>query len=135
MLTEMRTAERGTAAPSSKTVLVVDDQPLTLALTARMLRSLGYTVLTTDTPASAVVLVEGGAQVDCVVTDLTMPGMSGEDLATRLAAVEPRVPVVFMSGYPEQLSLAMGEGGSRLVHLEKPFTIAALHVAVREAIG
>jgi CheY-like chemotaxis protein len=128
MLTEMRPAETMT-----RTVLVVDDQPMTLALTARMLRSLGYSVLTTDAPSSAIVLAEGAAQIDCILTDLTMPDMSGQDLARKLDQVAPGIPVVFMSGFPEDLSEALD--GRKPIHLDKPFTMAALHGAVSEAIG
>jgi CheY-like chemotaxis protein len=128
MLTEIRPPMTMT-----RTVLVVDDQPMTLALTARMLRSLGYIVLTTDTPASAIVLAQGGAEIDCVLTDLTMPDMSGVELARRISEVAPNIPVVFMSGYPEDLSETVDE--RRATHLDKPFTMAALHVAVSEAIG
>jgi CheY-like chemotaxis protein len=127
-------AEMRPRQPMTRTVLVVDDQPRTLALTARMLRSLGYTVLTTDAPASALVLAEGGAQIDCVITDLTMPDMSGQELARQLGAVAPGIPIVFMSGYPEDLRITLGDG-RRAIHLDKPFTLAALHVAVSEAIG
>ncbi len=129
MLAEMRNPET-----LMRTVLVVDDQPLTLALIARMLRALGYTVLTTDAPSSALVLAEGGAQIDCVITDLTMPDMTGQELARRLGDVAPGIPVVFMSGYPEDLSETVA-GGRRAIHLDKPFSMAALHVAVSEAIG
>jgi len=96
------------------TVLVVDDQSLTLTLTARMLRTLGYAVLTTDAPLSAIDLARGGARIDCVLTDLTMPGMSGQELARRLRKICP---------------------DGRTIHLDKPLSKSALDDAVREAIG
>ncbi|MFN8629123.1 MAG: response regulator [Chloroflexota bacterium] len=129
MLTEIRPPQSKT-----RTVLVVDDQPMTLALTARMLRSLGYTVITTDVPMSALALAQGGDQIDCVLTDLTMPDMSGVDLAQQLREVAPSLPVVFMSGYPEDISESLGAARGA-IHLDKPFTMAALHTAVSRAIG
>ena len=121
---------------TTRTVLVVDDEPVALNLTARMLRSLGYGVIATDTAASAITLAVGGARFDCVLTDLTMPGMCGQELARRLMLVAPGIPVVFMSGYPEDLFPVPCEGGrAESIQLDKPFTMAALNAAVREAIG
>jgi FixJ family two-component response regulator len=69
---------------------------------------------------------EDGARVDVVLTDVVMPRMSGPELAARLKQTQPEVPVVFMSGYPEQMVLRGQalEPGATLV--EKPFTARTL---------
>jgi two-component system cell cycle sensor histidine kinase/response regulator CckA len=87
-------------APDSapKRVLVVDDEEEVRTLTARMLAAAGYRVATAAGALQALQLAESGT-VRLVVTDLRMPGMSGEELAEHLRRRTPELPVLFMSGY------------------------------------
>lgn len=77
---------------------MVDDEEEVRTLTARMLAAAGYRVITAAGALQALQLAETGT-VRLVVTDLRMPGMSGEELADHLRRRTPELPVLFMSGY------------------------------------
>ncbi|MCA1940832.1 MAG: response regulator, partial [Caenispirillum bisanense] len=81
------------------TVLVVDDETQALHAVARSLRSHGVHVLTARNGRDAFVLFQEH-QPDAVVTDLTMPEGSGEELVERIAEAAPGQPVVVMTGRP-----------------------------------
>ncbi len=103
--------------PATRRVLVVDDEEEVRTLTARMLAAGGYRVITAAGALQALQLAES-ATVRLVVTDLRMPGMSGEELAEHLRRRTPELPVLFMSGYTSSRT------GSRLPgpFLAKPFS-------------
>ena len=116
---------------SGATILVAEDDDGTRAVVARVLQRLGYIVLLAPDGLQALRMAEAQAgRVDLVLTDVMMPGLSGPQLAARLHERYPDVPVLFMSGYPEDL-LAEVPG----LHLEtdfiaKPFAGAALAARV-----
>lgn len=135
MLTDTRRPEPSMAPRlPAATVLVVDDEPAALRLTARMLRSMGYGVLEASSSPTALERITGGEAIDCVLTDLTMPGMSGLELAGRVAELRPGTSVVIMSGYPFDLVDPEGCCPARVLHLDKPFTMDALRSAVAAAV-
>jgi CheY-like chemotaxis protein len=81
------------------TVLVVDDELAMRALTRRMLEGEGYQVREAADGMGALEALAEGLPVDVIVTDIRMPRMDGRELASRLVARSPRIPIVFMSGY------------------------------------
>lgn len=86
------------------TVALVDDQPLVLRTLGEALRGFGFRTLLFEHPASALdVLAQGG--VDLVITDYTMPGMSGGELARRLRALgaTAHLPILLMTGDPDRV--------------------------------
>ncbi|HWL83763.1 MAG TPA: MHYT domain-containing protein [Roseomonas sp.] len=113
------------------TILIVDDDALVLANTAAMLEDLGHAALQAPGGQEALALLKGGHQVDLVVTDQAMPGMTGTQLATVLASEYPALPVLLVSGYADLL----GSTDSELPRLNKPFHQAALAQAVNAAAG
>jgi two-component system, cell cycle sensor histidine kinase and response regulator CckA len=105
------------------TVLVVDDDSRILSLTGQMLRLAGYTVLETNAPTDALRIFERNtAQIDLVLSDVEMPGLTGPELAGRLRHRNPQLPFVFMSG-----TEAPGV-------LHKPFRMADLWATVSDAL-
>lgn len=80
------------------TVLVVDDEPMLRSVFRRWLVAAGYKVIEAATGAEALVHLRAHGEVTVVVTDLTMPGMSGEELIEHLAAERPALPVIAISG-------------------------------------
>ena len=81
-------------------ILLVDDEPDLCATTERVLRQLGYAPTTQADPLAALALFRAQPdQFDLVITDLTMPGMTGVDLATAMLAVRPHLPVILASGF------------------------------------
>ena len=73
----------------ARTVLVVDDDPLVLEVTADMLRDLGCGVVTAPSGMDALDRLSENANIEILVTDLNMPGMNGYELAQRAAATGP----------------------------------------------
>jgi hypothetical protein len=116
-------------------VLVVEDDAGVRSLIAEVLTEGGYTVATSATPAEALVRVEDADRgLDLLVTDVIMPGMSGRDLAIRVAASRPGVKVLYVSGYAGEAVIRQG-GLSRDDHfLQKPFSEAALLQGVSQAL-
>ncbi|HKQ62167.1 MAG TPA: response regulator [Candidatus Polarisedimenticolaceae bacterium] len=115
-------------------VLVVEDEPGVRELVKQSLHGAGYVVLEAGDPASALRLLAGGQTVELVISDVVMPGMSGPQLAHRLAAEHAKVPVLFTSGYTQD---ALGQHGildAQLAFIPKPFTPHQLLVKVRETL-
>jgi CheY-like chemotaxis protein len=93
--------------------MVVDDEPLVRMGTAEMLRDEGYEVDEADSAEAALALGPFD-RFDCVVTDYLMPGLNGVELARRLHADFPALPVLLLSGYADL------EAFSALPYLSKP---------------
>ena len=87
--------------PPHGRVLLVDDDPLILSATAALLEDLGQTVLEAGSGQAALDLLQAGAQVNLVLTDHAMPVMTGTELARRIRAQWPGLPIVLVSGYAE----------------------------------
>ncbi|WP_140885015.1 PAS domain-containing protein [Muricoccus nepalensis] len=121
--------EPNPALHGSATVLVVDDDDQVRLVTATQLRDLGYEVIEAGGLASAMVQASAAASLDLVVTDITMPGGRGPDLALRLRASRPGIPILFVSGYGDPASPPSE------VILAKPFTPAELSRRVLAALG
>jgi PAS domain S-box-containing protein len=124
------------AAVDGPVVLVVDDQPQVLDLTARALRKLGYRVHPAAGKDAALALVERlDLRPDVLVSDVVMPGGSGPELAAALdARLGRHVPTLFISGYPGDAVERRGllpEGAS---WLPKPFDVATLQARVRALV-
>jgi PAS domain S-box-containing protein len=121
----------GAAADRStqgETILVVEDEAAVRRLTCRILAREGYTVLEAeDGPRALDTWDAHPGEIDLLLTDVVMPGMSGKELAERLG-IEP----VFMSGYTDDVMLRHGMEGLRLV--QKPFDAQTLLGAVRSAL-
>jgi signal transduction histidine kinase len=109
-------AAEALAAPA--TILLVDDDVLIANSTVALLEDLGHKVVEAHSGSEALSLVEGGLSPDLVITDHAMPGMSGTDLALRLRAQHPELPVLLATGYAE----LAGEPTIDLPRLPKPYT-------------
>ena len=103
------------------TALLVDDEDLVRASTADMLSELGFEVIEAGSAAEALAKLDGGLDVDILITDHMMPGMNGVDLAREVRDRMPGKPVLIVSGYAETDSIAPD-----LPRLIKPFRQADL---------
>ncbi len=120
------------AGTANETVLVVEDEEGMRALTERILRNAGYTVLSAENGGDALALFEKhGGKVDLLVTDVVMPKMSGREIAEQLARTKPSLKVLYMSGYTDEIIDRHGvlEPGMRLIG--KPFAAAEMTRRVR----
>ena len=114
-------------------ILLVEDEPQVQAVTARILRAFGYSVITAHNERTALAQAEQyGAAISLVVSDLVLPGVSGAELVRRLRQPCERARVLYMSGYsPEDIGELVG-GAS---FLRKPFTAEELVTMVRDLLA
>jgi CheY-like chemotaxis protein len=108
-------------------VLVVDDDALVSLGTAALLEDLGHHVVEANSGLRALEILNSGERLDLVITDQAMPSMTGTELAQKIAAVRPNLPVILASGYAE---LPDGPGVRDIVRLTKPFTQQQLETAI-----
>jgi len=119
-----------------ETILLVEDEPALLKMGKTMLHRFGYVVLTAGTPEEAIDLAGRHAgNIDLLMTDVIMPGMNGRDLARRLQTRYPALKAVFMSGYTADVIAHHGIPDKGVQFIQKPFSMEALAVKVREALG
>jgi CheY-like chemotaxis protein len=116
-----------------RTVLLVDDDPLMLAVMKGILQRENFELLLASSGREAVALLEerGDAPIDLLVVDVEMPGMKGPALVEHLHARYPDLPVLFQTGFSDLLFHDRVELGERQAFLEKPFSARGLREAVR----
>jgi PAS domain S-box-containing protein len=121
-----------TGAPRGRgeTALVVEDADAVRVLTGRILYAAGYQVIPVENGAMALERLDSA---DVLVTDVVMPGMSGVELATEARERRPDLPVVFVSGYTGNETIAAG-GDPATAFLAKPFDGDDLLRAVRTTL-
>ena len=125
------------AIPNARgeTILVVEDEPALLQMTARLLERMGYTVLAAPSTGEALRLArEHADEIHLLLTDVLMPEMNGRDLARQVVALRPKVRSLFMSGYAETIIAEHGVLVAAGSFLRKPFTAHALAVTVRQVL-
>ena len=128
---ELPTAPRADArALAGARVLLVDDDTGVRAVTAEALRELGYEVLESGSGAAALDILDRTA-VDLMIVDLAMPGMSGAELASRVRAKWPAMPVLFVTGFADRSKLT---GVSEGQIVGKPFRPGELADKARAAL-
>ena len=122
----------GVPAGGTETVLVAEDDPAVREVIAAALRGQGYQVLVTKDGEEAVARAQQHrGTIDLLLTDMTMPGMSGIEAASRIAEARPGLRVLVVSGYLADSALPSGDLGFRLESLSKPISPLELTRAVR----
>jgi len=135
-------AEGPGAAPGARsgdrrcpaTILVVDDEPAVLAVTARILRKNGYITLEAGTYEEALATASS-QDFQLLLTDTMMPGMSGATLAELVTEMKPGMPVLHMSGYAADVLSPGRIHDGELAFIQKPFTAPALLDKVSAVLG
>ncbi|MGI6461513.1 MAG: PAS domain S-box protein [Candidatus Hydrogenedentales bacterium] len=123
------------SARGHETILVVEDEEMVRNLTCNVLRKYGYTVLTAQDGEDALRVAESsGNAIDLLLTDVVMPRMGGLELYEQLAPRVPRMKVLFMSGYANELVSDCVALGPDTVLLQKPFTVQSLTEQVRSML-
>ena len=127
---------RLTAVPGDGQILLVDDEVGVLNVTERGLSRLGYDVRAYDSSAEALAAFGGApAAYDLVLTDQTMPEMTGLQLAREIRNVRPDVPIVVTSGYPEAVSEGEMQDMGRCEFLPKPASPNQIGLTVARNLG
>ena len=117
-----------------QTVMVVEDEDVMREVARRILAGNGYSVVPASDASEALRLCEDDdVEIDLILTDVVMPGLSGPDLVDRVRSVRPGLPAIYMSGYPEDF-VARRHGPDDVTVIRKPFTPGVLLRHVRTAI-
>jgi len=128
--TQNPTTSRLSGDKASGVALLVDDEELVRMSTADMLEDLGFFVREARSGEEALRLIEDGLEIDVLVTDHLMPGMTGVDLIRALRRRRPSAPALIISGFAETDSIAPD-----LLRLAKPFRQADLAATLAKAIA
>lgn len=115
---------------TDKRILLVDDDTDVLELTQELLGMAGYAVTSATSGQAALALLNAGKTFDALITDHSMPGMTGEDLARNARKLLPNLPCLLVTGFGDTVKLTMP-----LPVLRKPFRAAQLAAAVRNLIA
>ncbi len=116
-------------------ILLVEDDDGVRELMADILETQGYAVVATGHPASALELAASLGTIDLLVTDVIMPGMSGHELAARLAAIRPSLRTLYVSGYAGEALARYGGIERSERFLQKPFSERGLLASVAAALS
>ena len=123
------------APTGTETILVVEDDPVVRRLAGLGLRAQGYTVIEASDGVEALEIAGRiASEIDVVVSDVVMPGMSGAELVKRLAVVAPGARRLLVSGHAESTVLPAGLVNVGAAFLPKPFTPERLARKVREVL-
>ena len=125
-----------TPTPSTRrgeSVLLVEDEDAVRSLARIVLEGQGYRVTDAPDGGAALAMLDPSRHLDILVTDLTMPGIDGRELAMQVRQVHPGVRIVFMSGYVPEAGHF--DGVPDALFLPKPFTPAELARAVSKAFA
>lgn len=123
------------AAEPRELILLVEDEDLVRSLAEQILTDRGFGVIAAANAAEALeAATRIGRDIDLLLTDVVMPGMSGLDLAQRLQRRDPRLRVLFMSGYADSPLLRVGLAQGGAAFLQKPFSGDALERRIRELL-
>ena len=132
-----RAATKIDAPRGSETILLVEDAEWVRQLARQVLESAGYRVLEASSADTAIRIIEtnqNGTMIDLVLTDVIMPGMSGNDMSKQLQSTRPDLPVLYMSGYTDDAIVQHGVLEPGINFIQKPFSPDALALKVRQVL-
>jgi two-component system, cell cycle sensor histidine kinase and response regulator CckA len=118
----------------TETILLVEDEAFVREVTAEVLKSAGYKVLTSKSAGEAVGAYEEALDhIDLLLTDVVLPGESGRTLARKLRSHDPSLPVLLITGYGEQMAMS-GTEAEGMQCLPKPFSAPILLKKVQQIL-
>jgi CheY-like chemotaxis protein len=126
-----------TDAPGDRpTVLVVDDEEDLRDIMRRMLERRGFSTLVAGDPDQALAVCrDHEGEIDVLITDLGLPGVSGGELSRSAKGLRPHMGVVYISGLPKDIAVTKGLIGDDALLVKKPFTSELLIEALRLVIA
>ena len=127
-------AQQG-AVSRERRILLVEDEATVRLMAQLMLEKVGFSVLVAASPHEALEKcrrLEG--EIDCLLTDVIMPGMSGVEMSRAIRCIRPEIGVVYMSGYSSDMIAHHGVLAEGVVFLQKPFDVKTLIEKIEQAI-
>jgi DNA-binding NtrC family response regulator len=119
---------------SARTILLVEDNASLRGLAAEVLRACGYEVVECDSGDAAITAAQSYLSIDLLISDVALRGMTGLVLAAAIAGSRPDMPVLYISGYPDE-SVTDARPGIKSQFLQKPFGAGTLISTVRSLLG
>jgi PAS domain S-box-containing protein len=117
-------------------ILFIDDEPVLANLAEKMLGSRGYSVVSSTNSIEALELFrEDPHKFDVVITDMTMPGMTGDQLAQKIIAIRHDIPVILCTGYNEHISEQRAKEIGIREFILKPLDMRTLTETIRKVLG
>ncbi|HWC96228.1 MAG TPA: ATP-binding protein [Candidatus Sulfopaludibacter sp.] len=124
-----------TAEPGHETILLVEDEESVRRLLVHLLRKNGYQVLEAANAEEALkTFGERGGEIQLMLTDMVMPGISGRVLAEKILEQRPETRIIFMSGYTDDVLVRTGALSPGMTFLQKPLRPDVLAAKVRAAL-
>lgn len=140
-LARIERAEAEGAPPSgpvprdTERILLVDDEPALVEILARVLEDVGFTVQAVADPIQALDLFRAApASYDLVITDMTMPRMTGDKLAAELLRCRPDVPIILCTGFSEGMSASRAQAIGIADFATKPLSMRDLISRIRQIL-
>ncbi len=129
--------ERDTHLPQgSKRILFIDDEKDLVAVMQPMLENLGYKVTARTSSIEALEAFRNNPDAfDLVITDMTMPNMTGKDLAKELMTIRPDIPIILCTGFSEQIDERRAEEMGISAFVMKPVVMRQIANTIREVLG
>jgi two-component system cell cycle sensor histidine kinase/response regulator CckA len=121
---------KGMPSPSQFRLLIVDDEDGVLRYVERVLSEAGYQTSTAASGAEALESARTLGNPDVLVTDVMMPGITGDELARQLRVSDRELKVLYLTGYSDKLFKERAALWANEAFLEKPFTVKGLREAV-----
>ncbi|NOR26714.1 MAG: response regulator [Desulforhopalus sp.] len=126
----------GNLQSGSGTILLVDDEEQVVQVTGEILQSLGYEIVGRTSPQDALQLFSSSPHdFDLVLTDLTMPGLTGLELSERMKGLRPDIPIILFTGYSDQVSKDAAVEAGINEYCMKPISMRDLSIVVGRFLG
>jgi two-component system sensor histidine kinase EvgS len=121
---------------NQETILVVEDEPMILKLTEKILEKMNYKILTAETTDLALdIVAKHSNKISLLITDVVMPKMNGKQLADKILAQNPDIKVLFMSGYTADVIVEHGVVAEEIQFIQKPFSKNDLAAKIHEILN
>ena len=118
-----------------ETILFVDDEPALVTMSKQMLELLGYKAVTRTSSIEAFELFQHDPhRFDLVITDMTMPSMTGKQLAQKILEIRPDIPVILCTGYSEQITEQIARALGIRAFVMKPLVMKDIANTIREVL-
>jgi len=119
----------------TESILFVDDEPVLIELAKKMIENLGYTVLTRTSSIEALELFRNNpSKFDLVITDMTMPAMTGDKLAQRMMEIRQDIPIILCTGYSEYITEERAKRIGIREFVMKPLVVKELSKTIRKVL-
>jgi PAS domain S-box-containing protein len=134
-VTHLNDKQTGKLPQGTEVIILAEDEPAVRELATRILREQGYTVLEAANGYEALhIWQERSKEVQLLVTDMSMPEMSGKELAEKLRQTQPGLKIIFLSGHSDEMIAHLDAMGPDITFLQKPFNAVTLLDNVRKAL-